>query len=686
MKEELQQTVSDQTKLLARKKQQIKDNQARYYRLLNAIHEVYYSADVDGNITEISPSIGTVAGYDCQEIVGRSATFFYKHPEDRQTFLQMLQQQGFVTDYELELLHHDGHIIHVSANAHLMFDDQKNLIGVEGMLRDITELVALELELKQLNDNLEQRVAERTAELEAQTQQLQQLLQAIEQSAEAFIITDRSGKVEYVNPAFETINGYSPGEVKGQTLALLNSGKHDSDFFHAIWSTIRSGQVWEGTIINRRKDGSKYPALMTIVPIQDNGNIEFYAAIQQDMSEYEKLEAQFRQAQKMESLGTMVGGIAHDFNNMLAGLLMHIYLVKKHIHNPELALEKLEMAEQLGYQAAKMLKDMLIFSRNEQGQKEKLNLNKILQESLRMLRVSIPEHIGLSLDVCDQDLPVLCDVTQFQQVMMNLLNNARDAMGDQVDGKIHILLEHFIPGQDFADNHPDAHDECMAKLTVRDNGSGMPEDVLAKVFDPFFTTKAAGHGTGLGLSMVFGCIRHHGGIIEVESEPGVGTCFHIYLPLVEQHAPIDTQASDGVAHGNGELILVADDNEMICKLLVETLAALNYRTLSATDGVEALRLFDENRTRHSDDPIRLAILDMVMPKLSGHEVGRRIRHAAPTLPLMFATGHAEEESIRQDMELFDNSCLIEKPFKLMELAAGIRERLSEKQAYSETAG
>jgi len=292
--EELEQTVMDQAKLLARKKQQIKDNQARYYRLLNAIHEVYYSADINGNITEISPSIGTVAGYDCQEIVGRSATFFYRHPEDRQTFLHILQQQGFVTDYELELLHKDGHIIHVSANAHMMFDDQKNLIGVEGMLRDITERVALEVQLQQLNDQLEQRVAERTAELEAQTKKLQQFSQAIEQSAEAFIITDRSGRVEYVNPAFETINGYSPEEVKGHTLALINSGKHDSDFFHAIWSTLRSGQVWEGTIINRRKDGSEYPALMTIVPILHDDSIEFYAAIQQDMSEYEKLEAQFR--------------------------------------------------------------------------------------------------------------------------------------------------------------------------------------------------------------------------------------------------------------------------------------------------------------------------------------------------------------------------------------------------------
>jgi len=593
----IQKTVRDKAELLTRNKQQIKDNQARYYRLLNAIHEVYYSADVEGNITEISPSIRTVAGYNCKEIVGRSATFFYKHPEDRRMFLDMLQRQGFVTEYELELLHHDGHTVHVLANAHVMYDNENNLIGTEGMLRDISERVALEDQLQQLNHTLELQVVERTAELAAQTRQLQRLLRAVEQSAEAFIITDHSGKVEYVNPAFEAINGYSSDEVKGRTLSLLNSGKHESDFFHAIWSTLRSGQVWEGTIINRRKNGSEYPALMTIVPIQDEGKIECYAAIQQDMSEYEKLEAQFRQAQKMEALGTMVGGIAHDFNNMLAGLLMHIYLVKKNIHKPELALEKLEMAEKLGYQAAKMLKDMMIFSRDDQGEKTTLNV-----------------------DICDPPLSVACDVTQFQQVMMNLMNNARDAMAAQPDGKIHVQLEYFVPDQHFADQYPEFHHESMARLSVRDNGGGMPEATLAKVFDPFFTTKSAGHGTGLGLSMVFGCIQNHGGVIEVESEPGTGTCFHIYLPLVEQAEIIDTRDNNGIAHGDGELILVADDNEMISRLLVETLQSLNYQTLQATDGVEALRLFDENMKDDGSAPISLAILDMVMPKLSGYEV------------------------------------------------------------------
>jgi len=636
-------------------------------------------ADVAGNITEISPSIGTVTGYNCQEIIGHSATFLYKHSEDRAVFLQTLQQQGFATDYELELMHKDGHTIHVSANASVIFDEHKNMIGVEGMLRDISERVALEDELQQLNDNLEMRVAERTAALAAQTRQLQQLLQAVEQSAEAFIITDHSGKVEYVNPAFEVINGYSPDEVKGRTLALLNSGKHESDFFHAIWSTLRSGQVWEGTIINRRKDGSEYPALMTIVPIQNEGKIEFYAAIQQDMSEYEKLEAQFRQAQKMEALGTMVGGIAHDFNNMLAGLLMHIYLVKKHIHKPELALEKLEMAEKLGYQAAKMLKDMMIFSRDDQGEKTTLNINTMLQESMRLLRVSIPEHISLHVEMCNQPLSVACDVTQFQQVMMNLMNNARDAMAAQPDGQIHVQLEHFVPDQNFADQYPEFHHESMARLSVRDNGGGMPKATLAKVFDPFFTTKSAGHGTGLGLSMVFGCIQNHGGVIEVESEPGIGTCFHIYLPLVEPVEMCDTQDNHGVAHGDGELILVADDNEMISRLLVETLQSLNYQTLQATDGIEALRLFDENRKDDGADQISLAILDMVMPKLSGYEVGKRIRQSAPELPLMFATGHAEDEPVRQDMEIFEDSSLIEKPFKLKALANGIQALLRRAQ-------
>lgn len=667
--DELHRTTGEQHDRLMNKKQLIEDSQARYYRLLNAIHEVYYSADVEGNITEISPSVAMLAGYSCDEIKGRPATFFYRHPEDRATFLTMLQQQGHVSDYELELVHKDGSVIHASANAHMMFDENNNAVGVEGLLRDISERVELEEKLRSLNEQLEQRVAERTAELEANARRLRMFSQAIEQSAEAIIITDTSGHVEYVNPAFESINGYSADEVQGKPLSLLNSGKHNADFFHALWSTVRSGRVWEGTITNRRKDGSDYPALMTIVPVEHRGETEFYAAIQQDMSEYEKLEVQFRQAQKMDAIGTLVGGIAHDFNNMLSGLLMHLYLAKKSVCDPIRTTEKLEMAEKLGYQASEMIKNLMIFSRDEKGEKKALQLNHMLNDSMRLLRISVPEHIKLNLDVCEQPLTVMGDATQLQQVLMNMLNNARDALAGSDEGEINVALERFVIDQTFADAHPDVDQEMMAKLTVSDNGCGIPEQTLARVFDPFFTTKEAGHGTGLGLSMVYGCIESHGGILEVESSQGVGTTFQIYLPLITQQARLEVGVNATLHRGSGQLVLVADDNRMVRRVIVEALESLNYRAIQAEDGVEALRLFEEQPSE-----VALAILDMVMPKMSGREVAHRMRLINPAIPVLFATGHDEKAALR-DIEGVDKSLLHEKPFKMAELSQAIHQLL-----------
>ncbi|MBL4775438.1 MAG: PAS domain S-box protein [Mariprofundus sp.] len=648
----------------------MKETKIKYNRLLNAIHEVYYYADVAGNIIEISPSIKAVAGYNAHDIIGKTATFFYKHPEDRKQFITLLTTQGFVTDYELQLLHKDGHAIHVSANAHMIFDDQQRCIGVEGLLRDISERVKLEQQLQTLNNELESRVAQRTAELEAKNLQLQTLSQAIEQSAEGFIITDCAGHITYVNEAFETINGYSSKEALGKTLSMLSSGKHNADFFHDIWQSIRSGKVWEGTIINRRKDGSEYPALMTIVPIKLNGETQFYSAIQQDMSEHVALEAQFRQAQKMDAIGTLVDGIAHDFNNMLAGLLMHLYLAKKNITDTEKAIDTLNKAEELGYQASEIIKGLLIFSRNDERDMESLLFNTMLRDSIGLLKVSIPEHIQLSLHICTQNISILGDVTQLQQVLMNLLNNARDALKETQQGRIEVRLEYFIIHQDFANRHPDMHEDAMLKLSVCDNGCGISKESIDKVFDPFFTTKDADHGTGLGLSMAYGCIKNHHGILEVESELGIGTTFHIYLPLIKDHFALeDTDIHSPSLKGNGELILVADDNQVIRNLIVEALQLLGYQTIQAADGNEVLRLF----TAHQHD-IKLALLDMVMPCMSGQEAARRMRISSPDLPLIFSTGHDKQDAMHE-IDAFSNSILHQKPFKMNDLSQDIHKLL-----------
>ncbi|TLS73619.1 PAS domain S-box protein [Mariprofundus erugo] len=666
------QPLQEQT--LHQKRHRVSDHQSRYYRLLNAIHEVYYSTDMDGNITEISPSIRTVAGYDCHQIIGRPATFFYRHPEDRKIFLQLLHQHAFVSDYELELMHHDGRVIHVSANAHIMFDEQKRAVGVEGMLRDITERVTLQTELKRLNEELEARVSERTCELEEKNRQLQLLLMSIEQSAEAFIITDHAGRVEYVNPAFERINGYSPDEIRGKTLSILNSGEHDAGVFHHLWSTIRSGRVWEGTLINRKKSGQCYPALMTIVPVMERGEITHYTAIQQDMSKYEQLEAQFRQAQKLEAIGTLVGGISHDFNNMLASLLMNLYLARKEVRLPDKLTDRLNMTEKLVMQTSDMVRDLLIFSRDDNGIKEELELNEMVQSSLRLLQVSIPAEVKFSFMPSREKLPVRGDVRRLQQVLMNVLNNARDALAGRSKGELSLALQRYIPDQEFLDRHHCIHAEVLAHLSIRDNGAGMPPEVMERVFDPFFTTKSAGNGTGLGLSMVFGYIEEHGGVIEVESEVDKGTVFHFFLPVMDQSEKVLSVCDEVVLKGNGELILVVDDNENFRHALTEALAVLNYRTMTAADGVEALLILEAH---HHD--LSLAIIDMVMPRLSGSEAARRMRLLSPWMPILFATGHGDAEVIRE-VDSLNHVMLCEKPFRLDRLSQHIHALIHGGQA------
>jgi len=648
----------------------VKETQAQYARLLNAIHEVYYRTDTDGKIIEISPSIDVVAGYQSDAITGMPATFFYKHPKDRKHFITTLESQGFITDYELELLHKDGRTIHASINAHMIFDDAQNIIGVEGLLRDISERVGLEQQLNRLNQELESRVKQRTNELEQQNLQLQVLSQAIEQSAEGFIITDCAGRVNYINKAFETINGYNSQETLGNTLSMLSSGKHDADFFHEIWQTIRAGQVWEGSIQNRRKNGEIYPALMTIVPITIHGEIAYYSAIQQDMSEHVAMEGQFRQAQKMEAIGTLVSGLAHDFNNMLAGLLMHLFLAKRNINNTEKVLDALGKAEKLGTQSAKIIKDLMLFSRNDPSEMQALPFNSILRDSIALLKISIPNEIQLSVNICTQKMSILGDATQLQQVLMNILNNASDALHASTHGHIQIHLEHFIIDQPFADQHPDIHEDAMLHLCISDNGCGISDKNIDKVFDPFFTTKHSGQGTGLGLSMVYGCINNHRGILEVESKHSIGTSFHIYLPLIKDHFAIEkTNTNTHTKQGNGELILVADDNDTIRKLLVESLHMLNYKTIQASDGKQALHAFSE----HQQD-LKLAILDMVMPCISGQEAARRMRITAPSLPIIFSTGHDTHYAM-QEINDFDACLLYQKPFKISKLLQDINTLL-----------
>jgi len=507
-------------------------------------------------------------------------------------------------------------------------------------------------------------------EIKRRESSLKKLSQAVEQAAEAILITDHKGIIEYVNPAFTRITGYALDEAIGKTPAILSSGKQNREFYKKLWQTISKGNIWEGTLTDRKKSGELYPALMSIAPIKAGNKTSHYVSIQQDMTNQLLLEDQLRQSQKMEALGTLVGGIAHDFNNMLAGITGNLYLARKNAVGFPAIVDKIKKAEILGYQAGEMIAQLLAFARKSTVQMIPLPLTSFLNEAVKLAATSIPENITITTDISKEPpLSISGDSSQIQQILMNLINNAGDAVAEKHKPKIHISLKSYEATDAFRISHPHLESDWFALLTVHDNGHGISSDLLDNIFEPFFTTKLEGQKSGLGLSMVYGAMQTHGGVIDVESDLNSGTSFHLYFPLIEQEGRA-SQTIDGAVEkqGSGELILVVDDDPMVCEACREVLESLDYKVLVAADGIEGLKLF----TTYQQE-IALVLTDVVMPEMNGLEMAKAIRAINESIPFIFSTGY--------DKELFANKIphkkdvLLTKPLSISKLSQSIQTLL-----------
>jgi len=492
------------------------------------------------------------------------------------------------------------------------------------------------------------------------------LSSALEQTNEAVMVTDAHGDIEYTNPAFTTITGYSSEEAFGNNPRILKSGKQDSEFYDQMWKKIGHGEPWQGKVIDKKKDGSFYPAMLSISPIlNEAGVITNFVGIQQDMTDYDNLEAQFLQAQKMESIGTLVGGIAHDFNNMLASMTGNLYLAKQQTQNLPDVVQRLEKIEAVSFRAACMIKQLLAFARKDQVSIKPLPLNPFIKETIKFLETSIPENISVHRDICSDALHINGDSTQLHQVLMNLINNARDALEEESSPSITIKLETFHANKSFIHQHPDFKSGSYAHLSVKDNGSGIPQHQIEYLFEPFFTTKAEDKGTGLGLAMVFGAIKTHQGIIDVESIENKGSTFHIYLPLLHSKNIAQTSPHLNVANGQGETILLVDDQEQVISTCKEVLNALNYHVLTATNGQQALDIFKAHANK-----IDLILMDIVMPVMGGDKAAELIRQIKPDIRIIFSTGY--DKGSQTNMA---NETILAKPFAINEMSQLIRQTL-----------
>ncbi|ATX82484.1 PAS domain S-box-containing protein [Mariprofundus ferrinatatus] len=496
--------------------------------------------------------------------------------------------------------------------------------------------------------------------------QADKIFKAIDQAGEAVLITDYDGVIEYVNQAFCSNTGYSEDEVIGKTPALLNSGNQDDEFYENMWKTIKSGEVWQGEIIEKRKDGSFYPAMLTISPIRNNsGEITHFVGIHEDLSEHKTLEAQFRQAQKMEALGTLVGGIAHDFNNMLAGMIGNLFMVKKKMHGMPEMKEKIEDVEKVGFQAAEMIKQMMVFARSEEVEMSPISLTSFIKEAFKLHQIVIPENIKLNKQISSHEMVIVANPTQLQQLILNLFGNAVDAVRKVKDPAISFQIEQIEADQSFCTKHLDAKVGRYAHILLCDNGQGIKKAHLDRIFDPFFTTKEVGKGTGLGLSMSMSIVKSHHGFIEVKSNPGFGTEFHIYLPLSdEKEVARKIGISSKAAEGHGEIILVVDDDSHLRHTTAEALEMLGYKTMMAENGREAVELCKSIK-------VDLILLDVVMPEVGGPDAAREILARDPMAKIIFATGYDKADSL-QSLQGIESIPVLSKPFRIQELSSTIR--------------
>jgi PAS domain S-box-containing protein len=494
------------------------------------------------------------------------------------------------------------------------------------------------------------------------------LVTAVEHTAESIIVTDPTGKIEYVNPAFEKITGYARDEVIGNDIGLLDSGQQSKTFFSSIIDTLRRGEIWQGRLVNKRSDNSLYETEVTVSPIKNKaGEITNYVSVQRDVSHEVRLERQLRQAQKMEAIGTLAGGIAHDFNNLLMGIQGNISLSLLDIEAGSPYVKNLKKIEQYIQNGVDLTKQLLGFARGGKYEISLLNFNELLEEQNLMFGRTNKE-IVFKNEFKPDLWKVEADRGQIEQVLMNLYLNALQAMPD--GGTLTTRTANVtIDNNQYSPYYVKAGK--YIRMTIEDTGIGMDEDTQQRIFDPFFTTKEMGRGTGLGLASVYGIVKNHGGFINVFSKKGQGTRFEIYLPSSDKGVPIKEKIVEQFVEGQ-ETVLLVDDEDMILDVGTRMLKKLGYKVFTARDGIEAITVFQ----RHQEK-IDVIVLDMIMPRMGGGETYDRIKDIKPRVKVLLSSGYSING---QASEILSRGCdgFIQKPFNLQNLSQNLRAILEGK--------
>ncbi len=638
----------------------LRESEERFRKIYETSPVGIVNINPDGKFLRCNPAAAKLFGYSEAELYEKSFIDL-TYPDDKMIGVQVLEGlksgRDEIAELDKRYIRRDGKVIWGHLTATAVRDIQNQLSYALTIIEDVTER-------KQAEEALRQS--------ERQNRDL------VDSARDAIFSLSAEAIIKSLNPAFEALTGWNREDWIGKSFTDL---LHPDDRQKAMDMFIRTLRGELSDVVQYKflkKSGEYGIGELSTTRLVNEGETTGILGIARDVTAQVALEEQLRQAQKMESIGTLAGGIAHDFNNILGIIIGYAGLSKKTFKKDERLFGNMESIESAAQRGVGLVRQLLMFARKQERSLHALNVNDVVADAYKMISETFPRVISVKLELTDTPLLILGDQTEIHQAVLNLCVNARDAMMDRPDGELSggILTISTAPaeGKEIRARHPSASGDRYIRISVTDTGVGMDEVTRARIFEPFFTTKERGKGTGLGLSTVYGIVSAYEGIIELTSVPGVGTTFSIFLP---SHRSADALAAEmeketGEVQGGSETILVVEDEAGLRELLQDILTNHGYRVLTAQDGQRALALFLDHRN------IELVISDIGLPKVGGLDLYQAIRKMKPDIKVILVSGFVDDADM-QKMQKGGVNRFIQKPYQPLDVLRKVREVLDEKR-------